>query len=407
MWKVLIADDEPIIREGIREAINWREFDMEIIAEAEDGEEALELAVYHEIHVLFVDLNMPMMDGITLMRQIREKLPACRMVVITGYDEFTYAQEAIRLQVDDYILKPTHPQHLREVVMKIKQALEQGFKQNEYIRMLSEQVQKNFSLIRQQFCLKWIHGELTEKEIMAQLSFFQLPSSAPNQLAMIYWQDFFNHQPLLNDRDKQLLFFAIENIASELLSTDRHVMFRDTAGFIVACIWGQIDEGMIRTIEKTLKQYLNVQTNVYIQSIEGGMRKVAEAYQHCKELIYKETNISPIVRRAKQYIQEHFSNPKLTLESVAQFLNVSPVYLSRMMKQELGVSFVNLVTEARIKKAIQLLTSTELPIYEISEQVGYETQHYFSTAFKKTVGIPPNQYRKGAFLFKEIHENLL
>ncbi|MCV4566526.1 AraC family transcriptional regulator, partial [Escherichia coli] len=90
----------------------------------------------------------------------------------------------------------------------------------------------------------------------------------------------------------------------------------------------------------------------------------------------------------------HFSDPKLTLESVAQSLNVSPVYLSRIIKQELGVSFVNLLTEIRIKKAIQLLTSTDLTINEISERVGYDTQHYFSTAFKKAVGMPPNQYRK-------------
>lgn len=143
-WKVLIADDEPIIREGIREAINWEEFQMEVIAEAEDGEEALELAVRHSVHVLFVDLNMPIMDGITLMKQIRKKLPKCRIVVVTGHDEFTYAQEAIRLQVEDYILKPTNPLHLREVVKKIKQQLEGELQQNEYVQLLSKQVQKKF-----------------------------------------------------------------------------------------------------------------------------------------------------------------------------------------------------------------------------------------------------------------------
>lgn len=100
-WKVLIADDESIIREGIRETINWEEFQMEVVAEAEDGEEALELALRHGVHVLFVDLNMPIMDGITLMKHIRKKLSKCRIVVVTGHDEFTYAQEAIRLQVDD------------------------------------------------------------------------------------------------------------------------------------------------------------------------------------------------------------------------------------------------------------------------------------------------------------------
>lgn len=402
-WKVLIADDEPIIREGIREAINWEEFQMEVIAEAEDGEEALELAVRHSVHVLFVDLNMPIMDGITLMKQIRKKLPKCRIVVVTGHDEFTYAQEAIRLQVEDYILKPTNPHHLREVVKKIKQQLEGELQQNEYVQLLSKQVQKNFSLIRQQFCLEWINGGMKEKEIITQLQFFKLPPSCPDQLAIIHWREFFN----INEKDKQLLFFAIENIASELLAAYEKVIFRDTVGFIVVCLWDRVAEDVFIVIEKTIKQYLNAQVSIYAQDVEGGLVQVASVYQNCKAIIYKEAHISPIVRRAKQYIQEHFSDPKLTLESVAQSLNVSPVYLSRIIKQELGVSFVNLLTEIRIKKAIQLLTSTDLTINEISERIGYDTQHYFSTAFKKAVGMPPNQYRKGAFLFKEVRANLL
>ncbi len=130
VWKVLIADDEAIIREGIRESVDWNEFNMEVVAEAEDGEEALELALRHRVDVLFVDLSMPIMDGLTLMKHAREKLPNCHMIVITGYDEFSYAQEAIRLQVDDYLLKPTDPQRLREVVAKVKEKLEQEQKEN-------------------------------------------------------------------------------------------------------------------------------------------------------------------------------------------------------------------------------------------------------------------------------------
>ncbi|KIP21637.1 putative response regulatory protein [Anoxybacillus ayderensis] len=406
-WKVLIADDEAIIREGIREAIDWNEFQMEVVAEAEDGEEAMELALRHQIDILFVDLTMPIMDGISLMKQIRKNLSKCRIVVVTGHDEFAYAQEAIRLQVDDYILKPTNPSHLREVAKKIQQQLTKELQQSEYVTLLSKQVQKNFQLIRQQFCLEWIHGRLKEIEIFAQLQFFKLPSTCPVQLAVIYWQEFFSTKLLMSEKEKQLFFFAIENIASELLEGKRKVVFRDTVGFIVVCLWDWADEELFRTIEKTIKQYLNIQANIYAAEVEGELTKVADAYEICKKRAYSATNISPIVRRAKQYVQEHFSDQTLTLESVAQSLNVSPVYLSRIMKQELGISFVNFLTEVRIKKAIQLLVSTQLTIHEISERVGYDTQHYFSTAFKKVVGVSPNQYRKGAFLFKEVREVLL
>jgi two-component system response regulator YesN len=111
--------------------------------------------------------------------------------------------------------------------------------------------------------------------------------------------------------------------------------------------------------------------------------------------VYRDMTLSPLVRRAKQYLQEHYGDSELTLELMADALGASPVYVSRLLKQELGMTFVAYLTQLRMKKAVQLLSGTELTIHEIAERVGYETQHYFSTAFKKVNGVSPNQYRKG------------
>ena len=115
-YQVLIADDEPIIREGIRDAVDWEALGMEVVAEAEDGEEALELALSQPIDIMLVDMNMPFLDGIGLMKRMKEERPECRFVIITGHDEFAYAQEAIRLGVKDYILKPVNADHLIQVL---------------------------------------------------------------------------------------------------------------------------------------------------------------------------------------------------------------------------------------------------------------------------------------------------
>lgn len=393
MWKVLIADDEAIIREGIRESIDWNEFNMEVVAEAEDGEEALELALRHRVDVLFVDLSMPIMDGLTLMKYAREKLPNCHMIVITGYDEFSYAQEAIRLQVDDYLLKPTDPQRLREVVAKVKEKLEQEQKEKQYRELLTNQVQKHIHVLRQQLGMEWVAGRLTDEDIMRQLSLLGLSRSCPAQVVVIQWFSFKN-QPIVSDRDRQLLLFAIEKAVSELLGDGEKIVFRDSNEFIVVISWKPISEEQCRQMETALKQHLYIRASVYIETVEGGMVGVATAYEKCKEQMVEESRLSPIVRRARQYIQKHFSQSDLTLESVAEFLNVSPVYLSRMIKQELGISFIHLLTKIRMEKAAELLLSTELPIHEIAERVGYDTQHYFSTAFKKAMGVSPNQYRR-------------
>lgn len=122
-WRVLIADDEPWIREGIRDAVSWERYRMEVAAEAENGEEAFELALKHSIDLLIVDLNMPTVNGLTLMKKLRQALPLCRFVIVTGYDQFSYAQEAIRLQVDDYLLKPVEPGQLDKVLQNISSSL--------------------------------------------------------------------------------------------------------------------------------------------------------------------------------------------------------------------------------------------------------------------------------------------
>jgi YesN/AraC family two-component response regulator len=92
-------------------------------AEPENGEEAFELALKHGIDLLIVDLNMPIVNGITLMKKLRGALPQCRFVIVTGYDQFAYAQEAIRLNVDDYLLKPVDPLNLEQVLEKISLSL--------------------------------------------------------------------------------------------------------------------------------------------------------------------------------------------------------------------------------------------------------------------------------------------
>lgn len=395
-WKVLIADDEPIIREGIRDSVEWSSLQMDVKAEAEDGEEALELALEHSIDILLVDLNMPIMNGLTLIKHIREQLPQCKIVIITGHDEFTYAQEAVRLHVTDYILKPADPDQLKQVLEGVRQELETTVKENEYFEMASNQISKNLSLLRERFCSAWIEGRLEESEIQKQLDFLKLPLVSPKHFGVIQCPEYFANKPLMKEKEKQMFMFSIENIVSELLESYSNVIFRDETGLIIMILWEHVDEETFERIEKAVKDCLKMTTKMYVESVSDGMNCISEVYKHCKEMIYNDANISPMVRRARQYIEKHFTEPAIALEVVAQTLQVSPVYLSRMIKQELGMSFVSLVTNMRIKKAIQLLNSTDLPIVEIAEQVGYDTQHYFSTTFKKAMGVSPINYRKNS-----------
>ncbi|MFM1581065.1 response regulator [Helcococcus bovis] len=106
MYKLLIADDESIIRKGIKKLVNYENLNITEVLEAEDGKEAIELAKTQSPNIILMDINMPEIDGLTAAKLIKENNPNVYIVIITGYDYFEYTQTAIRAKVDDYILKP-------------------------------------------------------------------------------------------------------------------------------------------------------------------------------------------------------------------------------------------------------------------------------------------------------------
>ena len=401
-WKVLIADDELIIREGIRDSVDWSSLRMEVVAEAEDGEEALELALDHSIDILLVDLNMPIMNGMTLIKHIRKQLINCKIIIITGHDEFKYAQEALRLSVTDYILKPVDPNSLKTVLEDVRKEIETNVKQEQYLEIASNQISKNHKLLREGFCRDWIEGHLSDIEIKKQLEFLDLPISSPKLLTVIQCPDYYANKPIMNEKDKQVFMFSIETIISEELKPYIHLLFRDDADFFIIILWDCVLEETMEKIKNSVMDHLKITINVAIETLDDCMNALEAGYKLCKQSVHKESNVSPVVKRAKQYIETHFTEATISLELVAKDLQVSPVYLSRMVKQELGMSFVSLVTNLRMKRAIQLLNTTELPIVEIAEQIGYDTQHYFSTAFKKVIGVSPVKYRKNSMLVEDI-----
>ncbi|WP_078551677.1 response regulator transcription factor [Bacillus alkalicellulosilyticus] len=394
-WRVLIADDEMIIREGIRDAVEWESLQLEIVAEAEDGEEALELAIKNNVHIILADLNMPIMNGMTLIKNINEQLPECKIIIITGHDEFSYAQEAIRLGVVDYILKPVNHTELYKVLGNVRNELEMKEKEKLHFTMTSNQINKNIPILRERFFIDWMEGHMEEGDVIEHLEFLQLPPSSPKIVGIIRWPEMQTTQPLMTERERQHILSSIEKIVNDSLLQLKKVVFRDHTGLIVIALWEDAEDELFTKMEKTIQDYLQIITIQYFEKVTSLITDISHVYKSCKSKVYTKAEVSNLVRRAEQYMNEHYHDKDLSLDMIAETLQVSSVYLSRMIKQDLEISFVTLLTKIRMKKAIQLLNTTNLTINEISEKVGYDTQHYFSTAFKKVMGVSPIQYRKG------------
>ena len=142
MYKALIADDEDIIRRGIAYFLK-KDPEIEVVAQAEDGEMALELAAEHLPDLLFVDINMPFLNGLEFIEKLEGILKNAVIIVITGYDDFKYAQKALRLGVFDYLLKPIMENTFYDAVDRAKEQLGRSKKQVKYLELARVLVEKN------------------------------------------------------------------------------------------------------------------------------------------------------------------------------------------------------------------------------------------------------------------------
>jgi two-component system response regulator YesN len=163
---------------------------------------------------------------------------------------------------------------------------------------------------------------------------------------------------------------------------------------IVTVAWDYVAEETLAQLEQSISKYLKISVLLHFAAVSG-LTGVPAAYQEARQSVYQDAQISPLVRRGKLFVQEHYADPDVTLEQAAEKLQVSPVYFGRVFKQELGISFGHYLTQTRMKRAIQLLTATELSVLDVAERVGYHSQHYFSTSFRKLLGMSPLQYRRG------------
>lgn len=160
MYKLLIVEDEPIVRKGLRMLIDYTRFEINQVYEAENGLEAWQIFEKEEIQIVLTDINMPRMNGITLLSHIKEVKPDTHVIFISGYSEFEYARSALKLGADDYLLKPFSKEDIEVVLQKVMERLRLERKQSTLTDLLEEQSHHPFGeLIEQhlsdpQFSLK-------------------------------------------------------------------------------------------------------------------------------------------------------------------------------------------------------------------------------------------------------------
>ena len=158
MYKALLVDDEALTREAISENIPWEKLGFELIASCENGRDAMERMKQAPPDLLLTDICMPYVDGIELARYVHENHPDTKTVIISGYDEFEYAKQAVRYQVMEYILKPITPTELTEVLFRVKESLDEKCEKNRTLKKLQGAYISNRPFLRGRFLNSLLRG---------------------------------------------------------------------------------------------------------------------------------------------------------------------------------------------------------------------------------------------------------
>jgi two-component system response regulator YesN len=401
MWKVLIADDEPKIRRGLRSLIGRCGDEFEVVAEAEDGEVAYQKALELEPDILLIDVRMPFRNGLELIEGLNAALPGRIVIIVSGHDEFEYAQAAVKLQVFDYVLKPVDAGSFTAVIKRAKGELESRREAGKYANWAREQLDRNLPVLRERFLRDWITGSLSRTELLEGISFLQIVLSSPATLLASRFADRSGPRgegAVGADKGRRLALVAMRTVIAESFPDGDAYVFEDDTETVLALAPGRGPEELIAlvdAVERRAAELVYHVPSLATRIVPEPLTGLYDAYEElCAELT-DGGNCEAFVVLARNYIDKHYWNPDLCLEDAAAELQISPGYLSRLMKREIGFSFVEYLNRIRVKKATILMSDPSAKAFEVAERVGYRSQHYFSRAFKKVTGTTPTDSRKG------------
>lgn len=543
MLKIFLAEDEVVVRETIKRMIPWEELGFELVGEAADGEMALPLLIRQQPDLLITDIKMPFMDGLTLARLAKKEIPGLKVVILSGYDDFNYAKQAIGIGVEDYLLKPITKNALIERLSEIRSRYEHEKTQKEYYEKFQREMQAYEKNSSHDFFEALVGGSMDMMEVYkrAEKLGLDIVAEAYNVLiftmncdedfsgqrdeyssweaeslellenffaghssAMLFRSNIFSYGVLLKgqretieentracvDEIRKILsrqngrrewFLAVGqsverlsqiqksyHTASRAFSQrylyDENILYYDAMETMEhpggqaetednaylqkvdvnalnpAILQKFLSNGLQEETENFVKDYfyaigqepmeslvfrnyviLNVRFSVisFIKGLgcdtnemesadteevlaESG-KNMESAIAYAKKMISQAIEIRDqnsgnknrsILKTAVDFIDSHYMDEEISLNTVANVANVSSNHFSALFSQNMGQTFIEYLTTLRMNKAKELLRCTGMRSSEIAGEIGYKDAHYFSYLFKKTQGMTPSDYRK-------------
>lgn len=517
MYKMIIADDEKYIQEGLANLIEWESLGFEIVGIFDDGADVIEFLNSMPVDVLLTDIQMKHISGIATAQYIQENEIPCKVVFISGYMEFDMALQAIKFGVEDYVLKPSKVEELKYIFQKIKKELDEKEKNLEFCRKMEERWEEIRPILEEKFFNELIMGTLKDKnEIWQKMRTLYPEIDAERSPCAFVEYDIEKYEEFLSEHwmystdqfeeaiynflhmfDKEGIFYVIDknknnirlfvilrsyrmtweenvklcNELFENLALQFHDIFKLNINLkskqyfsSVFHIAEQEEEVMKLTVDKAdtemqlLPQKKLIMTNVMMgnigtaqkifQNVLAGLKHVESRYRqnfvvnifsnisnflqennqslfllvhpyidyecmialdntnrlavycdHIFDIMKTREGLTDVfdkgsfMSQIKGYVEEHIYED-IVLENVADKLFISKVHLNRIMKKQIGETFLQYVTRMKMEKAVELLREPQYKVYQVGECLGYKSSRHFSKLFYNYLGYYPSQYRK-------------
>ena len=238
LYRIILVDDEEEVRKGIIRKIDWNHLGFEVVGDAENGAEALEKIEQLEPEVVMTDIRMPFMDGLALTERIRQKYPSMKVLIFSGFDDFEYAQQAIKLNVTEYILKPVNVEELSEILTRVRKNLDEEISQRRDAALLRESYQKSLPILRAVFLNDLMRGTADAGMIEEKLKEYSVDILHAKKwlTALIHIEAENAEGP--NALQKELIPISVRQIAEDhLRDYCRFTIFNSSAGItLIAAI---------------------------------------------------------------------------------------------------------------------------------------------------------------------------
>lgn len=403
MPTMILVEDESFERASLKNCIDWDMIGVRIIGEAENGSQGLAMVMGLHPDIVLTDVMMPVMNGIEMTRQIRNFAPETKILFLSSYDDFEYAQQAIDLNICAYVTKPVNEGNLLRLVKRTVDEITDKALENKLYNKIKNDYKSNLNLARQAFINRILAGMPVNQEDAHNLDLEWLCESTGYHCILLSFYEKEKVQTVETNID------ILNRRCLQVCGMVTNICIHAGVLITLASFPQEAGESIIKELEQTLIHFFNEKgcSEIRVEKACGRGQSISftELYEEIlrrnanvgailvPEVTEKKKNKQQIVEEIEKIINTQYNLP-LTIESIAKMMHFTPNYIGTTFKIVKKISINRYLTNVRLEKAEELLKDKELTINDIAIQCGYNDITYFHTTFKKEKGITPSEYRR-------------